>query len=121
MIEIIEIDIANAVAFRVAGKITEADMSNAFAAIKSKIAIHGDIVLYEQIDSFSGVEFAGIVDKFNYLSEMGLSNIRKVAIVTDKSWMAKIVALEDKLIRKITIKAFSSEEKEQAIQFLKEA
>jgi len=119
MITLEDIGIENAVAFHVAGKITENDMDMAFAAMKAKIKLHTNIVLYEQIDSFGGVELAGIIDKFKYLFDMGISNITKVAIVTDKGWIEKIVTLEDKLFRTIEIKVFSVEDKAQAIEFLR--
>lgn len=120
MITLEDIGIDNAVALHVAGKVTEHDMDVAFTAMREKIAAHGSVVLFEQIDSFSGVELAGLVDKFKYLFEMGISNITKVAIVTDKEWVAKIIGLEDKLFRTIQMKAFSLEEKEQAIAFLRQ-
>jgi len=119
MITLEDIGIENAVAFHVAGKITESDMDMAFTTMKEKIELHTNIVLYEQIDSFGGVELAGIIDKFKYLFEMGISNITKVAIVTDKAWIEKIVSIEDKLFRSIEMKVFSIEDKAQAIEFLR--
>lgn len=120
MIKLEEIGIENAVAFHVAGKITESDMDMAFAEMKEKIRLHTNIVLYEQIDSFGGVELAGIIDKFKYLFDMGISNITKVAIVTDKAWIEKIVTLEDKIFRRIEMKVFSIDDKALAIEFLRE-
>tara|TARA_R110002167_G_scaffold15059_1_gene60654 strand:+ start:273 stop:641 length:369 start_codon:yes stop_codon:yes gene_type:complete len=118
MMELIDIGIKNAIAIRIAGKITESDMELVFSEMKGKIRAYGDIVLYEQIDSFEGVELAGIVDKFKYLFEMGISGITRVAIVTDKQWLSKIVSLEDKLFKNMHMQCFPLEDREEAIAFL---
>jgi len=119
MMELIDIGIDKAIAIRIEGKITEAEMEEVFSEMKGKIRAYGDIVIFEQIDSFEGVELAGIVDKFKYLFEMGISNITRVAIVTDKQWLSKIVSLEDKLFKNVHMKCFPFEEREQAIDFLR--
>lgn len=121
MLELIDIGIDNAVAFRIAGKITESDMELAFSEMKGKIRAYGDIVLFEQIDSLEGVELSGIGEKFKFLFEMGISDVRKIAIVTDKKWLSKIVSLEDKIFRNMDMQCFPFEEREQAIAFLKAA
>ena len=121
MLEMIEIGIDNAVAFRMSGKITEVDMALVLSEAKDKIARHGKIVLFEQIDSFEGIEIAAIVEEFKYVLEVGLSNISKVAILTDKNRVEKIVAIEDKIFKSIKIKSFLIEDKDSAIAFLKNA
>lgn len=119
MLELLEIRIDNAIAIRIAGKITQGDMELVFSEMRGKIRAYGDIVLFEQIDSFEGVELSGIVDKFKYLFEMGISDIAKVAIATDKKWLSKIISLEDKIFRNMDMRCFPLEEREQAIEFLK--
>lgn len=119
MMNLLDIGIDNAIAMRISGKITECDMAMVLDEMKEKVKANGDIVVFEQIDSFEGVEFLGIVEKFKYLFNMGISNISKVAIVTDKKWLAKVVSLEDKLFKKIQVKCYPLEEKEQAIDFLR--
>ncbi len=52
---------------------------------------------------------------------MGLSHFTKIAVVTHKRWLHKLVDLEDKLFKSISMKGFSIEEKDQAIEFLKNA
>lgn len=119
MMELIDIGIDNAIAFRIEGKISEPDMALVLSVMKGKIRAHGEIVLFEQIDSFGGVELAGIVDKFKYLFEMGIRDIGKIAIVTDKKWVAKFIAIEDKIFKSFQIRCFPIEEREQAIAFLR--
>lgn len=121
MLEMIEIGIDNAVAFRVSGKITQSDMTLVLNNAKEKIERYGNIVIFEQLDSFKGIEIAAIIEEFKYLFDVGISNIRKAALVTDKDWLEKIISIEDKIFKKIEMKCFSIEEKASAIEFLKNA
>ncbi|MFK8021303.1 MAG: STAS/SEC14 domain-containing protein [Pseudomonadales bacterium] len=114
------IGIDNAVAFSIAGKVSDDDMELVLTAAKEKIALHDSIVIFEQIDSFKGIELEAIVDEFNYLRKVGISNVQKVAVLTDKKWLARIVAIEDKLFRSIDMKCFSLDDKNLAIEFLQD-
>ncbi len=120
MIEMIDIGIDNAVAFKVAEKISEEDMNLVLSAAKKAGEAHGDIVIYEVIESFEGVEIKSLVEKIKYLFEVGISNIRKIAVVTDKQWMQKAVSIEDKIFRNIDMQAFAFEDQDDAIAFLKD-
>jgi len=119
MLQMIDIGMDNAVAFNVSGKVTEEDMNLVLNEAKQKIQRYDKIVMLEQIESFNGVEIAGLVEEFKYLFEVGISNIVKVAIVTDKKWISHIVNIEDKLFKEIEMKCFLIEEQAEAIQFLK--
>ncbi len=121
MIELLEIGIDNAVAFRMAGKITEKDMALVLSEAKKKMAHYENIVFFEQLDSFEGIEIAVIIEEFKFYFEVGISNISKLAIVTDKKWLEKIVSIEDKIFKSIEMKCFSIEDKDAAIAFLKNA
>ncbi|GIC78000.1 STAS/SEC14 domain-containing protein [Moritella sp. F3] len=119
MLEMIDIEIDNAVAFQMSGKITEGDMALVLNFAKEKIEHYGSIVLFEKINSFSGVEFAALIEEFKYLFDVGISNIDKVAILTDKKWIEHIVNIEDKMFKKIDMQCFALEEQSLAIEFLK--
>ena len=121
MLEMIDIGIDNAVAFRISGKITERDMTLVLSNAKEKINRHGNIVILEIIDSFEGIEIASLVEKVKYLFEVGISNISRAAVVTDKKWLENIVSVEDKIFKNIKMKSFSIEDKDLAIDFLKNA
>lgn len=120
MIESIPTGIDDALAFRVSGKITKQEMTAVLAEAREKIAAHGSIVLLEEIDSFEGVEWGALVEEFRYLFEIGISNIRKAAVVTDKKWIGRIVAIEDKVFRGIEMKCFPKKDRDAAIAFLQE-
>lgn len=121
MLEMLDIGVEQAVAYRLAGKITEDEMKQALTAIKKKIESYGKVYLYQEIDSFSGVELDAMLEKFKFLYENGIANINRVAVVTDKQWLHKIVDLEDKIFKNIDMQCFSLKEKKQAVEFLKRA
>lgn len=119
MLDLIDIPVENAVAFRISGKITESEMHAVLTQAREKIDSYGRIVFLERIDSFTGIEIAALVEEFRYLFETGFSNIAKVAIVTDKKWIERIVKIEDKLFKNIEIKYFTIDDQDEAIEFLK--
>ena len=118
MLNFIDIGIDNAVAFHLSGKITEGDMEQVLSAATEKIKDHGQIVVYEELDDFTGIELKAIYKELKYLIHQGLSNISKVAVVTDKQWVQKIAGIEDRLFTGINIQCFSPEEKDRALNFL---
>ncbi len=80
-----------------------------------------NLVILEVIESFKGIEIAAIVEEFKYLHEVGISNISKVALVTDREWIKEIVNVESKIFKSIQMKCFSMENKDAAIEFLRTA
>ncbi|WP_017220926.1 STAS/SEC14 domain-containing protein [Moritella dasanensis] len=121
MIEMIDIEIDNAIAFQMSGKITESDMALVLNAAKEKVERYGSIVLLEKIDSFKGVEIAALIEEFKYLFDVGISNIDKAAVLTDKKWIEHIVNIEDKIFKNIDMQCFTLDQESQAIEFLKGA
>ena len=120
MVTMVDIGIDKAVAYRIEGKITDADMELVTSVLKEKIATFGDIFIYQEIESFKGIEFEAMIEKTKFFLEMGTSNIKRIAVVTHKDWMNKIIDLEGKLFKNIDMKAFLTEDKDEAIAFLKQ-
>ena len=87
---------------------------------KEKIDHYGDIVFFEQIDSCDGVEIAAFFDEFKCLFEVGLSNIKKVAVLTDEKWIETVDSFESKLFAGLKAKCFSVNDQLTATMFLKE-
>jgi len=119
MVEMMDIGIDNAVAFRMWGKVTESDVSLILSDAKEKINRYGNIVFLEVVESFEGIEIAALIEEFKYLFEVGISNISKVALVTDKEWMKEIANIKGKIFRSIQMKCFSTEDRDIAIEYLK--
>lgn len=119
MLEIMDIGIEKAVAYRLSGKISEDEITLVFNALKEKIESCGEVFIYQEIESFGGIELDAIIEKFKFLFDVGISNIHRIAVVTQKKWIHKIIDLEDKLFKKIDMRGFSVDEKNEAIEFLK--
>lgn len=119
MVEMIDVGIDNSLAFTLTGKITKNDMSMLLSKAKEKIEEHGSIVMLQKIESFEGIEFSAMMAECKYLYQVGISNIKKVAILTDKKWIKVVTQLEGKIFSKIDINCFSLQEENEAIDFLK--
>ncbi len=120
MLELINIPIENALAIRSSGSISQAEMAEVLTGAREKIAQHGDIVVYEEIESLGVIAPGAVLEKMKYLFEMGIANIRKVAVLTDKPWIGKVVELENKLFQQIEIRCFALDDKATALAFLME-
>ena len=118
MIEMIDIGQPDIIAYRVDGKITAEEMSDLFSILREKLEKGEELRLYQEVVGFSGVEVDAIMEKFRFLKEFGISRFDRIAVVTPKKWLSKIVDLEDKIFRSVKMKGFSIDEKEQAIEFL---
>jgi len=121
VLEMMDIGIEKAVAYRVGGKITEDEMTSVLSALKKKIETYGKVFIYQEIESLGGVEFDAIIEKFKFFIDVGISNISRIAVVTHKNWMHKIIDPAGRFFKKIDMKAFSIDEKNEAIEFLKSA
>ena len=121
MLEMIDIGVENAVAYRLEGKITEEEMKSVLSILKRKIEKGEKLIVYQEIVSIGGVEFDAIVEKIKFLHDVGISHFDRVAVITHKNWLHKLVNLEDKLFKSFDMKAFSVDEKDKAVEFLKGA
>ncbi len=121
MLEMIDIGVENAIAYRFGGKITEEEMTSILAVFRERIDQGEKLNVYQEVVSIGGVEFDAMVEKLKFFREVGLKHFDKIAVVTHKKWLQKIIDLEDKLFKSIKMKGFSIEEKDQAVEFLRKA
>jgi len=119
MIEMIDIGLEDAIAYRIEGKITEEEMKTILSIFKEKVNKNEKLIVYQEVISIGGAEFDAIIEKLRFFLEFGISHFSRIAIVTHKKWIHKLVDLEGKLFMGIDMKGFSKEEKDQAIVFLK--
>ena len=119
MLEMIDIGLQEAVAYRVGGKISEAEIKSVLSVFKKKIDKGEKLLVYQEIAGIGGVEFDGVIEKLKFLMDYGLSHFSRMAVVTHQKWIHKLVDLEGKLFKNIHMKGFSLEEKDKAIEFLK--
>jgi len=121
MLEIIDIGVKNVVAYRFGGKIIEGEMTAILTIFKEKIEKGERLNVYQEVVSIGGVELDAMIEKFKFFREVGISHFDRIAVVAHTKWLHKLVNLEDKIFRNINMKGFSVEEKDQAIEFLKNA
>lgn len=119
MLEMIDIGFEKAIAYRLEGKITEEEMKSVFSIFKEKIDNGEKLIIYQEVVSIGGVEFDAMVEKFKFFVDFGISHFSKIAVVTHKKWIHKLVDLEGKIFKNIDMKGFPIEEKDKAIEFLK--
>jgi hypothetical protein len=119
MIEMINIGLADAIAYRIEGKITEEEMKMVLIIFKEKIRKNEKLIIYQEVVSVGGAEFEAMIEKFKFFLAFGLSHFGRIAVVTHKKWIHKLVDLEGKIFKGIEMRGFPKEEKDQAIEFLK--
>ena len=121
MLELIDIGVENAIAYRLEGKITEEEMTTILSVFKEKIEKGEKLIVYQEVVSIGGVELDAIIEKFKFFRDVGFSHFDRIAVVAHTKWLHKLVDLEDKIFRNINMKGFSTDEKDQAVEFLKSA
>ena len=119
MLEMVDIGVENAIAYRIEGKVTEEDMTSILTVFKEKIDKGEKLKVYQEVVSIGGVELDAMIEKFKFFREVGFSHFERIAVVAHTKWLHKLVDLEDKIFKSIDMKGFSADEKDQAIEFLK--
>ena len=120
MLELLSVNVEKVVAYRLDGAITEDAMEEVLDAIKAEIEKHGEVCLYQEVVNLTTVEMDAIVDKLEFVKEVGLKPIKRIAFITDKKWMQMMVKVEDKIFRNTEMKGFLPDEKDLALSFLQE-
>lgn len=119
MLEIIDIGVEKAIAYRLDKKITEDEMASVISMFRRKIDKGEKLIVYQEVAGFGGVEFDAMIEKFKFFKDVGISHFSRIAVVTHKKWIHQLVDLEGRLFKNIHMKGFSIEEKDKAIEFLK--
>ena len=117
MIELIPMTAENVVGIRIAGKIEKIDIQKVTGVIDEKLRSHKKLRIYVELESFGGISFEGLVEDI----KLGFSHLRefeKKAVVSDKTWVAKLADWGGKLIPSMEVKHFSREEKAEAIAWV---
>ncbi len=120
MLEMLDIGNENVIAYRLEGKVTQEEMKSVMTLFRKKIQQGKKINIYQEIVSIGGVEMDAMVEKFKFFLDAGISHFDKVAVVSSKKWIPRLINLEDKLFRRINMKGFSTDEKPEALRFLDE-
>lgn len=71
MLELLELGIDNAIAVRIDGKVSKKEMDIILESMQNKLNDYEEIVIYKQVDSFSGMELPALADEIRYLLHSG--------------------------------------------------
>ena len=78
MLELLDFDVDDAVAWRIEGKVTEDDMEQALDALRKIIDRCGHVSVYQEIVSIGGVEWDAIEEKMEFLREIEIRMLKSL-------------------------------------------
>jgi DeoR/GlpR family transcriptional regulator of sugar metabolism len=117
MIEFLEMEADHIVAVRVDGKVLSSDIDRAMHAIEEKLATHQRVSFVVEINELSGVTPEAILKDLRYGLEQikNLRRFHRAAVITDIKWIRAAAGVEDLIIPKVEVKAFSQADRDVAI------
>jgi hypothetical protein len=110
------------VAVRVGGRIEEADIDQAIAAIDGALERAPRISFYAEVDALEGMTASALAKDVRY----GLGMLRKVdrlaraAVVTDEEWVRALARFEAWLIPRIEFRMFGADARAEALSWASE-
>ncbi|WP_022664920.1 STAS/SEC14 domain-containing protein [Desulfospira joergensenii] len=119
MLEIVDIGVEDAIAYRVGAKFTKDEMNEVLSLFQEKIDKGEKLIVYQEIAGFGKIEPGALLEKMKFFNKAGLSHFSRVALVTQEKWVKQIADLEGRLFTSFQMKGFPMEEKDQAIEFLR--
>lgn len=110
------------VAVRVSGRIEEADIDQAIAAIDGALERAPHISFYAEVGALEGMTASALAKDLRY----GIGMLRKVdrlaraAVVTDEDWLRALARFEAWLIPRIEMRMFGADERAEAFAWASE-
>lgn len=117
MIKKIDIGQPHVLAFRVEGELDVQDMEASQKVIKPELESDAPFNLYFEMAATEGVEPAAIQERVRFiLSNFSdvMRKVRKIAIVTDKSWLQHLMSGVFTVVTSIEQRSFSFDEADAA-------
>jgi len=108
-------------AFRIGGKITEAEVKQSLKIIENAIESLDQFNIYVEVDEMSGIELVALKERFSFTVSNYKSLVKKVkrvSLVSDKNWLQNLARGIYSIIPDIEQKSFSFKEKDQAKLFV---
>jgi hypothetical protein len=107
------------VAMRVTGRLDEADVERAIAAIEAALAKQQRIALLAEVDATSFTAGAFARDLSYTLGKLGeLRRFPKVAVVTSQGWIRTFAQIEDRIFPQIKVRTFAPAERDEALAWV---
>ena len=122
MLEILESQ-KHLVAFRFSDKLTAEDVTKAYKATEESIASNDRISFFVEVDPSMQLTFEGLVkDLVEGVTQWNkLKHYYRVALVTDKGWMAALARVEGLMFSSIDLRVFGHDDRNKAFAWASEA
>lgn len=118
MIEMVPTGAENIIGFRLSGKFETGDFEQVTGIMEEKLKEHEKLRVYAEIENFEGMSIQAILKDIAF-SLKHYRDFEKEAVVTNTSWIATLARIGDRILPIIEVKHFRSEEKEDALDWLK--
>jgi hypothetical protein len=118
MIEIIPFEEGNIIGFHLNGRIEDEEFDEAVAKMEEMLKEHRKLRVYAEIEKIGGMSFESWMKNIHFKFKHW-RDFEKEAIVSDKGWLESWVGIADKLFPHMEVKHFSTDEKEEAKEWLR--
>lgn len=120
MIDHLEMESDHVVGIRVDGKVLSTDIERAMNSLEEKLRTHQRVSFYVEIDALSGITPEAILKDIRFGVEQlkNLGRFYRSAVVTDISWIRAAAGIEDLIIPKVQVKAFSKADRDVALAWV---
>ncbi|WMJ73993.1 STAS/SEC14 domain-containing protein [Cytophagaceae bacterium ABcell3] len=123
MVEKLDIEKDNTIAFKVDGKVALKDAQEVMDTIQTQLKTSDHFKGYVEVYNFEGIEPKALWERLKF----GISNfseltnkVDKIALVTDQKWFQSLSEIIYKVIPGIELKSFSLEDAGKAKSWLNE-
>lgn len=118
MIEMIPTEADNIIGFRFSGKFEADDFEMVTDLMEKRFKDHEKLRVYAEVESFKGMSLMAFLKDLAF-SLKHFRDFEKEAVVSDNEWIGKLARIGDRILPTIEVKHFISEEKEEALEWLK--
>jgi hypothetical protein len=116
MIQLMQMPLANVIGIKISGKMEKTDIEQVAKVIEDKLIVH-DKVNISEIESFNGISFEALVADIKFALPH-LRDFDQQAIVSEKRWIERLVAIGDKLFPSVEARHFSFDQKDAALRWV---
>jgi len=121
MIEILESP-KHLIAMKIAGSVTAEDIDKAYKATNDALKDNERVSFFAEVDDSMGLTIEGALkDLWNGIGQLGrLGKYYRVAVVTDKGWIATMARVEGLVFSSIDMRVFDPTERDKAFAWASE-
>lgn len=121
MLELLPSGADHVVAMKISGRVTAPDLQVAIDAIEAVKKAQPRVSLYTELDEMRWMTFTAFLRDLGYgLTQVGdLDRYYRAAVLSDKHWVRHLARLENRLFRRMEIRAFSVRDKPKALEWVR--